>query len=197
MKVAVFSGGEFDSAKVLPYDKLICADKGYLYALNLGLTPDITLGDFDSLGYKPKNAEIYPTNKNYSDTQLAVIKAIDLGATEIDLYFTLGGRIDHELFNISILKFIKDRGVKGSIISKNTYITLIDDKGYYPAKENETVSLLPFSNAVHIIKSEGLKYPLDNITAVKGETLTLSNVATKETVYIEVESGELVYISFL
>lgn len=197
MKVAVFSGGEYVETKLLPYDKLICADKGYEYALNLGLTPDLTLGDFDSLGYQPKNAEIYPVHKNYSDTQLAVIKALELGATEIDLYFTLGGRIDHELFNIDILSFCKNKGVKASIINGKTYITLIDGKGDYPAKAGETVSLLPFSSVVHIIKSDGLKYSLDNLTAVKGETLTLSNVALKSSVHIEVESGELLYISFL
>ena len=197
MKVAIFSGGDFNAVKILPYDKLICADKGYLYAKKLNLTPDLILGDFDSLGYVPKCAEVYPTDKNYSDTQLAVIKAIELGATEIDIYYSLGGRIDHELFNIHILKFCKDKGVFATILSENSYITLISGKGSYPSKLGNFVSLVPFSSTAHINKSKGLKYPLDNLTIVKGETLTLSNVATQNTVYIEVSSGEILYISFL
>lgn len=197
MKVAIFSGGNFDSVKIMPYDKLICADKGYLYAKKLNLTPDVVLGDFDSLGYTPKCAEVYPTDKNYSDTQLAVIKAISLGATEIDIYFSLGGRIDHELFNIDILKLCKDKGVFARILSENSYMTLISGKGSYPSKTGNFVSLVPFSSTAHITKSEGLKYPLDNLVVKKGETLTLSNVATDNSVYIDVLSGEVLYISFL
>ena len=197
MKIAIFSGGEFNKTQILPFDKLICADKGYEYAKTLSLTPDIILGDFDSLGYIPQNAEIFPKDKNYSDTELAIIKAIELGATEIDIYFSLGGRLDHELFNINLLKYAKLRGVKAQIISGNTVASLISESGNYLAKDGNYVSLVPFSDDAHIIKSKGLKYPLDGITVKKGETLTLSNVATSNEIYVEIASGELLLICFL
>ena len=111
MKVAIFSGGEFSSTKIYPYDLLICADKGFSYAKKLNLMPSVVLGDFDSLEYIPQNATIYNKDKDFSDTHLAVDKAISLGATEIDLYFCLGGRLDHLLFNVNLLKYAKDKGV--------------------------------------------------------------------------------------
>ncbi|MBO7214853.1 MAG: thiamine pyrophosphokinase, partial [Clostridia bacterium] len=115
MKVAIFAGGPFESVNLDNYDLLICADKGYLYARNLGVKPNYILGDFDSLGFVPDGAETYPVDKNYSDLELAINKAISLGATEIDGYFCVGGRLDHELFNISLLKKCKERGVVGRI----------------------------------------------------------------------------------
>ena len=197
MKIAIFSGGEFLKTQLLPYDKLICADKGYEYAKALNLTPDFILGDFDSLGYMPQSAEIFPKDKNFSDTELAIKKAVSLGATEIDIYFSLGGRLDHELFNINLLKYAKNLGVTANIISGNTVVSLISGNGSYLAKKGNNVSLVPFSDEAHIIKSKGLKYPLDNIKAVRGETLTLSNVATCDEIYIEIASGEVLLICFL
>ena len=197
MKIAILSGGEFIKTQILPYDKLICADKGYEYAKTLSLTPDIILGDFDSLGYTPNNAEIFPKDKNFSDTELAVKKAIELGATDIDIYFSLGGRLDHELFNINLLKYAKNEGVNAKIISGNTVVRLISGKGSYKVKSGNYVSFVPFSSEAHIIKSKGLKYPLDNITAKIGETLTLSNVAISDEVFVDIESGELLLICFL
>ena len=197
MKVAIFSGGEFAKTQIIPYDKLICADKGYEYAKILNLIPDVILGDFDSLGYVPNNAEIFPKDKNFSDTELAVKKAIELGATEIDIYFSLGGRLDHELFNINLLKYAKNQGVTAKIISGNTLLRLISGSGNYEVKNGSFVSFVPFSSEAHIIKSEGLKYPLDKITAIKGETLTLSNEATSDEIYGEIKSGELLLICFI
>lgn len=197
MKVAIFSGGEFTKTQILPFDKLICADKGYEYAKILNFIPDIILGDFDSLGYTPNNAEIFPKDKNFSDTELALKKAIEIGATDIDIYFSLGGRLDHELFNINLLKYAKNQGVTAKIISGNTLLRLISGSGNYEVKNGSVVSFVPFSSEAHIIKSEGLKYPLDKITAIKGETLTLSNEATSDEIYVEIKSGELLLICFL
>ena len=197
MKVAIFSGGEFVKTQIIPYDKLICADKGYEYAKILNLIPDVILGDFDSLGYVPNNAEIFPKDKNFSDTELAVKKAIELGATDIDIYFSLGGRLDHELFNINLLKYAKNQGVTAKIISGNTLLRLISGSGKYEVKNGSFVSFVPFSSEAHIIKSEGLKYPLDKITAIKGETLTLSNEAICDEIYVEIKSGELLLICFI
>lgn len=197
MIAAIFSGGEFDSVSILQYDILICADKGYKYAQKLNLKPNYIIGDFDSLGYVPKNAEVYPVKKDASDTQIAIDKAIDLGASEIHLYYSLGGRIDHLLFNINLIKYAKDKGAKLKIISKDCEIFLVDKSVEFSTVKGNNVSLVPFSNQAHIIDSSGLYYPLKNVIVKKGETLTLSNVAVKKEVKIEVESGELIVVNFL
>lgn len=198
MTVAIFSGGEFYNLTPFDYDILICADKGYEYAKKLNLAPNYIIGDFDSLGFVPNNAEVYDSEKDFSDTELCIKKAIDLGATNIDVYFALGGRIDHELFNISLLKFAKDLGVNARIISSNAIIELISSKDLdkeFEVKPNSTVSLVPFSSAVHIISLEGLKYPF-NGEVLKGQTKTLSNVSTSKKISIKIKDGEILLIYF-
>lgn len=197
MKVAIFSGGEFENVTPFSYDRLICADKGYLYALKLNLTPNYIIGDFDSYTNIPGNAEVYPKDKDYSDTHLAIDKSISIGATEIDLYFALGGRLDHLLFNVNLLKYASDKGVKLNIISKDYTASLIKGNVKFNASVNKTVSLVPFSDTVRINSSTGLKYEINNIIVKKGETLTLSNVANSNCVELEIESGELILVNFL
>lgn len=198
MKVAIFSGGEFSNAKIQPFDLLICADKGYEYAKRLNLTPNIVLGDFDSLGFTPENAEVYPKNKDFSDTELAVNKALSLGATEITVYFALKGRIDHELFNISLLSSIKNKGVMAKIVDSDCVLEVINSTDIgrkYQAVKEKTVSIVPISKTVHILKSEGLLYDAKGVVE-SGTTLTLSNVSTCEEITLDIGSGEVILIRF-
>jgi thiamine pyrophosphokinase len=197
MKVAIFSGGTFDNAQILPYDVLICADKGYEYALKLNLTPNFVVGDFDSLGYVPSNAEVVSAVKDFSDTEMAVNKAILMGASEIDVYFALGGRMDHALFNIETLFYASRKGIKAQIISqKEKIIALTQTNATAVIKtcEGKTVSVVPFLETSHIIDSKGLKYSLNNVTVKKCSTLTLSNVAISNEVAVTLGSGEVMLI---
>lgn len=198
MKVAIFSGGPYEEVAIDKYDILICADKGYLYARNLSLSPNFILGDFDSLGFVPDGAETYPVDKDYSDLELAIDKAFSLKATEIDAYFCTGGRLDHELFNISLLKKCKINGVKARILTKTQALQILD---YTDAlspikcKENGYVSILPFTDEVVFNGSENLKYSLSGVIAKKGETLTLSNESLGSSVIIEIKSGDALLIT--
>ncbi len=197
MKVAIFSGGEFKNIDILPYDKLICADKGYSYAQKLGLTPDYIVGDFDSLDFVPSGAELFPCDKDFSDTELATIKAISLGATEIDYYFCLGGRIDHELFNIGLLRLCNTHKIKGKIIDLNQvvyYITNNDKNAQFTAKTDCFVSIVPMTQKVEFTSSTGLKYPLDNISVEIGQTVTLSNVSISDQFSVSINFGEALVI---
>ena len=197
MKIAIFSGGEFSAVKILPYDKLICADKGCDYAQNLGLIPDYIVGDFDSLGFVPNGAEVFPFDKDFSDTELATKKAIMLGATEIDYYFCLGGRIDHELFNLALLKSCSNANVKARIIDKNQTVYLLDKtcvKNDFSAKKDSYVSFVPTTKTVEFENSFGLKYPLDNLRVEIGQTKTLSNVATSEVFSVTLKFGEALVV---
>ena len=198
MVFAIFSGGEFNNVKIQPYDFLICADRGYDYAMRLNLTPNYVLGDFDSLNYVPKNAEVVNREKDFSDTELCLKKAIEKGAKQIDIYFALGGRIDHELFNIQLLLLAKKHGVNARIIARDCVVELLSplDNGKKISVEvGKTVSLVPFSNTVHIISLEGLKYNF-NGEIVKGETKTLSNVAISDKIAVNILSGEVLLVYF-
>ena len=92
-------------------DFVIAADSGLERAVQYGFSPDMVIGDMDSLADKTILSKIredkiqsFPCDKDYSDTELALAKAFD---TKIDIapdaWITLfgggGGRIDH-LFGI-------------------------------------------------------------------------------------------------
>lgn len=197
MKIAIFSGGPFSSVKIYPYDKLVCADKGYLYAQKLSLTPDVVVGDFDSLEFIPPSSEVYPCDKNYSDTEIATKKAISLGATEIDYYFCLGGRLDHELFNINLLKLCNENGVSARIVDANQTVYLLtqqDKIKQFTAKPGTFASFVPQTESVTFKSSTGLKYSLSGIKARIGQTVTLSNVVTSGVFTAEIDDGETLVI---
>ncbi len=194
MKVAIFSGGPFENVQIEEHTLLICADKGYLYARNLGFKPNFILGDFDSLGFVPDGAETYNVDKDLSDLELAIDKAISLKASEIDIYFCIGGQIDHELFNIFLLNKCKQNGIRGRILTQNQIVELIDytdNHRVFTCKENGRVSLVPYTNEVTFIGSDGLKYDLKGVVSTRGTTLTLSNQAKGSSFIVEIKDGSV------
>ena len=99
-----------------PVDKsdcLIAADGGLAHVQALGLTPDIILGDFDSLGYVPEGANVFPVRKDDTDTMLAIRRGLELGYHNFLIYGGLDGpRLDHTLANIQSLLFLNLRGCR-------------------------------------------------------------------------------------
>ena len=110
MRAFIYTGGSIYAENITEHPKgddlIIAADSGYMNAKALGVTPDLLLGDLDSLGdiKPPKTAEILqvPAEKDFTDTQLAVDTAIKKGASEIIIVGGLSGRLDHTLANIQL-----------------------------------------------------------------------------------------------
>ncbi|MEG1774722.1 MAG: thiamine diphosphokinase, partial [Oscillospiraceae bacterium] len=89
-----------------PDDFVICCDEGLNAAKEIGLRPDLLLGDFDSI-QTPLPQDIltmrFPVEKDDTDSMLAVREGLRRGCTEFVLLFSLGGRLDHTLANIQAL----------------------------------------------------------------------------------------------
>jgi len=89
-------------------DLLLCADGGALHVLGWGLTPDVVIGDMDSLDaahleqLEAAGIELilYPPHKDETDLELALERALQEGASEITILGALGGRIDQTLANM-------------------------------------------------------------------------------------------------
>jgi thiamine pyrophosphokinase len=174
-------------------DFIIGVDAGTEALLEAGVRVDLAIGDFDSL----KNKNIlkglkyleYPKDKDYSDTDLAVIKALSLNYDEIILTNMLGGRTDHTLFNISILYKILKKGKTGKILENQEEIYIFDKEIRVEVKLEDTVSLFPLSGTLSFETSTGLFYSLENKSVNFGEALTLSNYAVSEDIYVELKAG--------
>ncbi len=174
-------------------DYIIGVDAGTESLLEAGVKVDLAIGDFDSL--KDKNILKglkyleYPKDKDYSDTDLAVIKALSLNYDEIILTNMLGGRTDHLLFNISLLYKILKAGKIGKIVENREEIYIFDQEIRVETKLEDTVSIFPFSSIVSFETSTGLFYSLENKSVNFGEVLTLSNYAVSDEIYVKLRAG--------
>ena len=197
MKALIFSGGEFTSfpeyINVNEYELIIAADSGYLSAKDAGLSPHIFIGDFDSVPEcevsVPEIIRLFPV-KDMTDTQEAIDVAVLRGAKEITILGALGGRIDHSLANLHLLKYARSKGVFAEIADVNSYICLAQSVTEISKKDGFCLSLIPLTDCEGVSVS-GVYYPLSNAAMPVGNPYGISNEFTENTAKISVKSGEL------
>lgn len=187
-------------------DYVICADGGLEKAEKLNLRPNLILGDFDSVDstvldyYKNLNIETvtFPTEKDYTDMELAVEYAVKKGFNNITLIGASGTRLDHTLANIQLLEKYHHMGINIEIIDNNNHIRIISDNSDIEIinKKDHFVSLVPVTETIEGITLEGFKYPLNNVNVKRGTALLISNEITYNVGRIILKKGTaLVFIS--
>lgn len=178
---------------------LICADGGANHLEKLGISPDILIGDFDSISdsiledYKTKGIEVvpFPPEKDYTDSELAVETAINKGFKEITILGGIGSRMDHTLANINLLKKILEAGCEGVIADMNNIIRITSSSISLKRMEGYKVTLLALSPDVKGVTTRNLYYPLEDFTLVQGSTRGVSNEFTSEDASVSIKSGLL------
>ena len=115
------------------FDYVIAADSGLVHCDRLNINVDFLLGDYDSVDKdvfekysKNTTTKTYPPEKNYTDTHLALIKAIEKRPDSISIIGATGTRYDHALTNIGILKCAVDEDIQCAIYDANNKIYLAD-----------------------------------------------------------------------
>jgi thiamine pyrophosphokinase len=182
---------------VVAEDKVIFADAGYKYKDVIGDKQVLgVVGDFDSLGDAPKNEKIINLNveKNFTDGERAVHYAKECGADHVVIYGAYGGKIEHVLGNISLLKIAKNIGLKASIKDGEYTTELICGKTKLMAEKSSTLSLIPYGGECVFNSSKGLYYPLENLTLTPADTRGISNVVQDNIVELDICLGESLVI---
>lgn len=196
MKVAlILKSPEFND--VVTEENVIYADAGYKFAQKIGNKNVLgVVGDFDSLGAPPKGQNIINLNveKNYTDGERALRYAVELGAKEIVIYGAYGGKIEHILGNIALLKIADNLGVKAVIKEGDNFTELIKDKTIISAKKESVLSLIPYGGDCVFKRSFGLYYPLENLTLTSADTRGISNVVKADSVELDIISGNALVI---
>lgn len=208
MNAVIFGSGPVEEwgrirAQLGKPELVLCADGGVRHALALGLTPNLVLGDFDSAG-PAVLAEIaargipvhkVPTEKDETDTELAIQEALKLGATSITLVGVTGGRLDHTIANLLLLPAIPSK-VEVRILDASAVLWLLRPGGRIslPAQPGAHLSLLPLSPDVRGVVAEGVRWPLDGATLRWGATLGVSNRITADEAFIAIREGHLLVI---
>lgn len=178
---------EYIKSKIRENDYIICADGGYDHAVKMGLSPDILIGDFDSVSELPKTSEIikYPARKDFTDGELAVKYAIEHGFDDVLLLAMTGDRADHTITDILLLTQCKN----GCIADDNNEIYLLRDSVTVSGRKGDTVSIVPVGGDVGGITTQNLEYPLCSETLYFGESRGVSNVMTAEKCVITAKKG--------
>lgn len=194
-KCIVFCAADFDALaqNVGKDDYILAADGGLRHISALGLTPNAILGDFDSLGYVPTGAEVFPVEKDDTDAMLAVRHGLQLGFREFVIYGGLDGqRLDHTVANYQTLQFLADNGAKGYLIGKDYIVTVIKNEtiGFSQAAEG-ILSLFCLGADACGVNIRGLQYPLENGTLTAGFPLGVSNHFVGKAAEISVKNGSL------
>jgi len=229
----IFLTGEIEDYNFFEEYKLdsgtiICADAGYYNAKKLDIIPDYIIGDMDSIkkapfsklwsakltedcshnappaSYTPQIIK-YPAEKDYTDGQMAVKLAAEIGCNKIVIFGALGNeslsieksitrRFDHILGNIYLLKLAQSLNLTAKIAEPDCEIILIQNKAQIERKNFKYVSFLPLTPAVKGVTLTGLKYPLNNAEITQSNIITMSNEFVEDVAGVTVEDGELLAI---
>ena len=197
-KCIIFCAAGFDAlAEPLAEDDfVIAADGGLEHTKKLGITPDVVLGDFDSLGFTPEGANVFPVEKDDTDAMLAVRQGLELGYKDFLLYGSLDGpRLDHTVANFQTLQFLADRDAVGYLAGCTSLVTVVKDGCIrFPAGKQGTVSVFCLGSDAEGVSLKGLYYPLEKGTLTAGFPLGVSNHFTGAEAMISVEKGSLLVI---
>lgn len=205
--IAIVAGGNIQNHiadQIQSTDYIIGADRGALYLIQRRISPDLAVGDFDSVSNEER-AQIRAASrsyincdaidKNFTDTELAFHHALDMNPKQISFFGVTGTRLDHTMANIHLLRKAVDAGIMCQIIDNHNLIMLTNSCITLHRNSYPYVSLLPLSLTVSGITLTGFKYPLYDATLEIGQSLGISNEWNAvHTATIQVKEGYLLII---
>ena len=197
-KCVIFCAAEFDALAqpIGAEDFVLAADGGLSHVQKLQIQPNEILGDFDSLGYTPNDARVFPVEKDDTDAMLAVRRGLSLGYKEFILYGALDGpRLDHTIANFQTLQFLCDNGAYGYLVGRDYMVTVLKNGAIrFPAGCTGTISVFCQGADAEGVTIDGLYYPLENGKLTSGFPLGVSNHFTGLDATIEVKNGSLLIL---
>ncbi|HYN68803.1 MAG TPA: thiamine diphosphokinase [Candidatus Eisenbacteria bacterium] len=196
---------------------VVAADGGARLAEPLGLRIDRWVGDGDSLGPAAIDAlraagvpvTLAPPDKDESDTELAVLEAVEAGATDLTILGALGGRrLDHALANVALLAHHALVGRSARLLDAGTRITMLSGgasdvtgdgaaataERRFDGRAGDLVSLFPYAGTAEGVTTEGLRYPLHDEPLHLGPARGLSNVRLGSSATVSVRRGRLLIV---
>lgn len=203
----IFVNGELSrpdllKSRLAPGDLRIAADGGLKHLQAMNLLPDLLIGDLDStdpevvaqLAEQGVQVERHPVEKDETDLELAVLRAVQLGCGCLRLAGALGGRLDMTLGNLFLLGLPAVEGLDVRMDDGLEEVFLIRSQGDIEGQAGERVSLLPLGSPASGVRTEGLYYPLRGETLYPERTRGISNVMLGSSARVTLEKGILICI---
>lgn len=207
MRALIFANGIYQDSIRNPEagsgDLVIAADGGSQHCQDLGIIPDVLIGDLDSSdpalasSWQQAGIEVlrYPEDKDQTDLELALMLAQERGAAEILVYGAVGGRLDMTFGNLTLLAH-PDLRTPTTLICGAEEVHLLKPGGSLrlTGLPEEIVSLIPLQPGGATVTTSGLLYPLRNEDLAYGTTRGISNVLLEGQAEIQLDSGLLAVV---
>ena len=195
-------GGDGPSREIVaPYlcgiAGVVAADSGFDLALDLGLQPDLVVGDFDSVIHRrelhalpPQRIRRVPADKALTDAELGLEALEELGCVRVIVAGGGGGRFDHQLAVLGL--FERDRRLQVWLTAAE-HMEAIAGTAHFSGHRHSTVSLFPLSATVSGLVSRGLRWPLDGLLFQRGFA-SVSNVVVTDEWQVTVGQGRMLMV---
>ena len=204
----VVASGELvpgDELHVASADIIVAADGGAGSLERLGRRPGLVVGDLDSIDRDLLERlraagvpiEQHPADKDASDAELAIERAVELGARQIMLLGATGGdRLDHELANVLLVADRRYAGLDLRLVRGATVLRAVHPGPLLQldAAIGDGVTLLPVAGDAHGVSSAGLRWPLAGETLAFGRSRGLSNEVVATPSSVQLERGTLLVV---
>lgn len=201
-RCVIIGGGDCSAeilkSNILTDDFIICADSGFDIATECGYTPDLLIGDFDSIKVIPENMNriTLPVEKDVTDTVAAFNEGVERGFKNFVMLGGTGGRFEHTFANISLMANASKSGITFEIVdSKHIFRSITNSLIKIMRKENQQVSVFAFGDRAFGVTLKGFHYPLwDNTLDPFNGALGTSNDIVEDFGEISVSKGTLIII---
>lgn len=180
-------------------DVVICADGGANHARPMRITPDIIIGDMDSITPSTKrHFHRVPTmlvdDQDSTDLEKAIQLCIDMMCTSIDIVGATGDRLDHTTGSLGCFKKFGKK-VRLQLFDTVGVVSMIKREIGFAATVGEKISLIPLERCEGVT-THNLKYALQNESLELGVREGISNEATGRRVTISAKRGTLLLYRF-
>lgn len=177
----------------MPDPLVLCADGGLQKARRLGIPWDLLIGDMDSGGESGETGGAeqirLPAEKDFTDAQSCLEEAVRRGCGAVVLTGASGGRLDHLLCNLHLLEALESRGVRGYLADAYNLVQILRNGRIQVPACYRYFSLLPIDETLEGVTIRGARYPLENRTVLRADSLTVSNEAPEGAVEVQVRQG--------
>ena len=200
IEAVILANGDYPTARV-PLDILstapfvVCCDGGANSYIEQGHTPDVIIGDGDSLHpeYARKYAHIVTkvAEQESNDQTKAINYLLAQGKRNIAIVGATGKREDHTIGNVSLLIEYARKGAHVRTYTDYGVFVPCNGSTTLPTEPGQQMSI--FSVGATIVRAEGLLYPIYNFTNWWQGTL---NECTGTSVRIEAQGEYLVFLNY-
>ncbi len=173
----------------IDYGAFVCAKENIRMKAAIGDFDSVNEEQFEMIKTMSDEVEKLSVHKDETDTEKAILYAIEKGYEDIILCGALGGRMDHELANLYLMMY---RGYPITIVNQNNRMRVLTKGVYQIHKEYTYLSILPIEPSC--ISEEGVAYPLEKRTITCENIYTISNEILNETAIITVHDGKVLLI---